>query len=87
MEAAVFNYMGFKRPDITADPFKYLKIPDITFPAGALLLKVIDNLKANDQIHRQHTPQELAYMAQVLAKGTVGINGQNLHRQTLRAGI
>lgn len=76
MEAVVFNYMGFKRPDITADPFKYLKIPDITFPAGALLLKVIDNLKANDQIHRQHTPQELAYMAQVLAKGTVGINGK-----------
>jgi CRISPR type III-A-associated RAMP protein Csm5 len=75
LEAKVFAYLGNYRPDITSDPFKYLKIPDIAFPAGALLLKRIDNLKQNDQIGRKHSPQELAYLAQVLAKGNSGISG------------
>lgn len=75
LEPVVFKYMGPNRADITLDPFKYLKIPDIPFPASALLLKKIENLKRNDKIHRKHNAAELAYLAQVLAKGSAGIAG------------
>ncbi|MDY0152356.1 MAG: type III-A CRISPR-associated RAMP protein Csm5, partial [Candidatus Cloacimonas sp.] len=71
LEPKIFRYLNnWRKPDITNDPFKFLKVSDIEFPADYLTLRVVENAKKSPNEERKHTPQELEYLCQAVRKGS-----------------
>ena len=77
LEPSLFGYINRynNRPDITSDPFKYIKVSDAMFDASALSIRLVSNLKAVARTpqNSQHSDGELDYICQVLNSGTLGI--------------
>lgn len=88
MEPILFEYLNnYGKPDITHDPFKYLKIGDAEFPAECLVLRVVENKKKNDleEKGRAHPGGELNYLCQALQKGSKGISARvDIDKRLLR---
>ena len=77
LEPILFRYLNERgRPNITDDPFKWLKVADCEFSMQSLGLRKVEVRKKNKAMEasRAHPGDELSYLCQVLLKDSEGLS-------------